>query len=51
MMDDEMMPDGVDVMMGTVEQLEQAAKFDAGNERLELWPLSVAIVMEEAKVD
>ena len=34
---DEMMPVGLDVMMGTAEQLEQAAKFDAGNERLELW--------------
>jgi len=29
-MDDEMMPAGLDVMMGTIEQLEQAAKFDAG---------------------
>ena len=38
-MDDEMMPDGLDVMMGTIEQLEQAAKFDAGNERLELWAI------------
>ena len=49
-MDDEMMPDGVDVMMGTVEQLEQAAKFDAGNERLELWALGAAIMMGEAEV-
>ena len=38
------------VMMGTVEQLKQAAKLDAGNERLELWALGTAIVMEEAEV-
>jgi hypothetical protein len=29
-MDDEMMPDGLDVTMGTVEQLEQASEFDEG---------------------
>ena len=49
-MDEEMMLDGMDVMIGTVEQLEQAAKFDAGNERLELWALGAAIGMEEAEV-
>ena len=49
-MNDEMMPDGVDVMMGTMEQLEHAAKFDAGNERLELWALGTTIVMEEAEI-
>ena len=48
-MNDSLMPDGVDVMMGTLEQLEQAAKFDAGNERLELWYQGAAIVMEEAE--
>jgi hypothetical protein len=46
-MDDEMMPAGLDVMMGTVEQLEQAAKFDAGNARLELSAVGAATVMEE----
>ena len=50
MMGDEMMSDGVDVMVGTVQQLEQATEFDAGNERLELWALGAAIVMEEAEV-
>ena len=49
-MDHEMMPDGLDVMMGTIEQLEQAAKFDAGNERLELWAIGATIVIEEADV-
>ena len=49
-MDDAMMPDELGVMMGTVEQLEQATKFDTGNERLGLWALGATTVMEEAEI-
>ena len=44
-----MMPDGVDVFLGTGAQHQMGAKVDVRNDRMELWEVNMAIDLEPVK--